>query len=247
MRSTFRYRQHKRDDRAERIRIKEIAQSRPRYGYRRIQVLLRREGWKINQKKTRRIYREEGLAVRTSKRMKVVTQVRVPPSAQSEINEVWSMDFVADQLTNGRKIRALTIVDKFSRECPQIAVGYSLQGVHVVEALENLRTSRGLPKIISVDNGSEFISKALDHWAYLRGVKLHFIRPGKPVENAHIETFNGRLRDECLNVHLFESLIDAQEKIERWRVDYNNWRPHSSLGNLTPREFARRRTLKPSA
>jgi putative transposase len=179
--------------------------------------------------------------------MKVVTQVRVPPSTPTAVNEVWSIDFVADQLTNGRKIRALTIVDKFSRECPQITVGFSLQGIHVVDALEKLRSTRGLPKIISVDNGSEFISKALDQWAYLRGVKLHFIRPGKPVENAHIETFNGRLRDECLNVHLFESLADAQDKIERWRVDYNNWRPHSSLGNLTPREFARRKTLKPTA
>lgn len=243
--STFFYRTEPRDDRYVRMRIKEIAASRPRFGCPRIYVLLRREGILINHKKVRRIYREEGLSIRLkkAKRRRTVTELRVPPPTPKNLNEVWTMDFVHDQLANGRKIRTLTLVDKLSRECLQIAVDWRLTSSEVVEALEIVRLSRGVPAVISVDNGSEFTSKALDEWAYLRGVKLHFIRPGKPTENGHIESFNGRFRDECLNTHLFQSLADAREKIERWRNDYNNWRPHSSIGNLTPREFARRKQI----
>lgn len=157
------------------------------------------------------------------------------------------MDFVHDQLANGKKIRMLTLVDKLSREYLRIEVDYGLRSQAIVDALEKVRIERGLPKIISVDNGSEFTSKILDHWAYWSGVKLHFIPPGKPTHNGHIESFNGRLRDECLNTQTFWSLKHAQHEIEKWRIDYNEWRPHTSIGNLTPREFARRRMNKMTA
>lgn len=241
--STFYFKGHKRDDSAIRLRLRELALARPRYGYLRLHVLLRREGLIINKKRVLRIYREEDLYVRTSPKRKrrVVTQLRVPPPTPSKLNQVWAMDFVHDQLFDGRKIRCLTLVDKFSRECLEIAVDYRLQSQHVVDVLENVRFERGLPEIISVDNGSEFTSKILDQWAYLKEVKLHFIRPGKPVENGHIESFNGRFRDECLNANVLNSIDHARGVIERWRIDYNNWRPHTSIGNLTPREFARRK------
>lgn len=201
----------------------------------------------MNKKKVHRIYREEGLAVRIKKRRRITTQLRVPPPAPSKLNEVWAMDFVHDQLSCGRKIRMLTLVDKLSRECLRIEVDYSLRAQQVIDALENVRIERGLPEVISVDNGSEFTSKLLDQWAYIRGVKLHFIPPGKPTQNGHIESFNGRLRDECLNTQTFWSMNHAQHEIEKWRIDYNEWRPHTSIGNLTPREFARRKMLQPTA
>jgi putative transposase len=157
------------------------------------------------------------------------------------------MDFVHDELSDGRKIRTLTLVDKLSRECLCIEVNHGLRAPHVISALNRIRDSRGLPSIICVDNGPEFTSKVLDAWAYLNQVKVHFIRPGKPTENGHIESFNARYRDECLSTHLFSSLRHAQEEIEKWRVDYNEWRPHTSIGNLTPREFARRKALQPAA
>ena len=155
------------------------------------------------------------------------------------------MDFVADSRSDGRAIRLLTIVDDFTRESPVIEVGASLTGQHVVAVLERLRFSRGLPDRIVVDNGTEFTSKALDQWAWSRGVELHFIRPGRPVENCYIESFNGRLRDECLNQNWFESLEDARRIVEAWRKEYNGERPHSALGGLTPAEFAALRS--PSA
>lgn len=151
------------------------------------------------------------------------------------------MDFVHDELSDGRKFRALTIVDKLSREALAITVDFRLTSKQVVETLERLKFERGLPEIISVDNGSEFTSRALEQWAYMNEIKIHFIRPGKPTENGHIESFNGRFRDECLNTHCFLSIRDAQSLIEAWREDYNHYRPHSSIGNLTPREFARRK------
>jgi putative transposase len=197
----------------------------------------------VNHKKVRRIYCEENLFVRTSPKRKrrVVAQLRVPPPKPTRLNQIWTMDFVHDQLADGRKIRCLTLVDKLSRECLRIEVANRLTAQNVVEALDMAKIERGLPEVICVDNGSEFTSKLLDQWAYLREVKLHFIRPGKPTENGHIESFNGRFRDECLSANLFHSLKHAQEVIEHWRVDYNYWRPHSSIGNLTPREFARRK------
>lgn len=151
------------------------------------------------------------------------------------------MDFVHDQLHDGRKLRALTLVDKLSREALAIDVNYRLTSEHVVATLERLRFERGTPEILSVDNGSEFTSRALEHWAYINGVKIHFIRPGKPTENGHIESFNGKFRDECLNTSCFLSLAHARDTIEAWRTDFNHYRPHSSIGNLTPREFARRK------
>ncbi len=225
------------------MRMIEIAQSRPRFGQLRIHVLLRREGFLVNFKRTRRIYREENLFVRTSpkRRRRVVTQLRAPPPTPVKLNQVWTMDFVHDQLDDGRKIRCLTLVDKLSRECLRIEVDYKLKAQQVVQALNFVKIERGLPEVICVDNGSEFTSLLLDQWAYFQGVKLHFIKPGKPVENGHIESFNGKFRDECLNSHLFNSISHAQDEIERWRIDYNNWRPHTSIGNLTPREFARRK------
>lgn len=240
-RATIRYKSvSKRDDTIIRMRIKELAESRPRFGYRRIGVLLRREGYLINIKRVRRIYSEEKLAVRTKRRKKITSQRRCLPPRASRINECWSMDFVADRLEDGRKIRALTIVDNYSRECLAIFVDKGLTGIEVVQTLEKLRHQRELPDTIITDNGSEFVSKAMDFWAYQSGVKIHFIKPGKPTQNAFIESFNGSLRDECLNTNVFSSIKDAREKIEAWREDYNEFRPHSSIGNLTPKEFARK-------
>jgi putative transposase len=191
----------------------------------------------INGKRVRRLYREEGLAVRLTRRRKRASQLRVMPPSPSQMNERWSMDFVADTLLDGRRFRALTVVDNWSRHSPLIEADFTLTGTKVVVALERVVRLHGYPKMITVDNGSEFASRALDAWAYAHGVKLDFIRPGKPVENAVIESFNGRFRDECLNANVFVSLHDARQKIEAWRSDYNEHRPHSSLGNLTPQEF----------
>jgi len=219
-------------------RILDIAKARPRFGYLRIHILLRREGWRVNKKRVYRIYIEEGLQVRTKIRKKHVSQPRVKLPVPSRVNERWSMDFIHDSLSNGRKFRVLTVVDQFSRECPVLGVDSSLSGKKVVEYLEQVREVRGLPKAITVDNGSEFTSKALDAWAYKNGVHLDYIRPGKPVENAFIESFNGRLRDECLNANMFFSLEDASSKLEAWRQDYNNFRPHTSTDGIPPAEFA---------
>ncbi len=230
-----------RDDRALTQRIREIAEARVRYGCQRIHILLRREGWLINHKKTHRIYCLEGLNMRTKRPRRHVTarHRRVRPEV-SAVDQCWSMDFVADNLFNGRRIRALAIVDNFSRECLAIQVGQGLRGEDVVVVMERLKQmKRRVPLRLQTDNGSEFISKSLDRWAYENKVTMDFSRPGKPTDNALVESFNGSLRDECLNVHWFLSLEDAQEKIECWRQEYNQQRPHSSLNNLTPEEFIR--------
>lgn len=238
-RSSWYYRQRLRrglEDRPLRQRMKEIAWTRLRYGYQRILVLLRREGWQANKKRVYRIYREEGLNLRHKRpRRNKAAAHRLERSEAKFPYERCSMDFVADQLFNGQKFRALTLVDNFSRHCPLIRIGQSLKGADVVAALEELRTMQYLvPKSIQVDNGSEFISKELDRWAYENKVTLIFSRPGKPTDNAFIESFNGSFRDECLNVNWFLSLEDAMKKIEAWRQEYNGFRPHSSLNNLTP-------------
>lgn len=224
------------EDRPLRQRMKEIAWTRLRYGYRRIIVVLRREGWQANSKRVYRIYQEEGLNLRHKRpRRNKAAAHRVEREEVKTPYECCSMDFVADQLFNGQKFRALTIVDNFSRHCPLIRVGQSLRGVDVVAALEELRRGQNLiPKSIQVDNGSEFISKDLDRWAYENKVTLIFSRPGKPTDNPFIESFNGSFRDECLNVNWFLSLEDATRKIEIWRCEYNGFRPHSSLNNQTP-------------
>ncbi len=221
------------------MRLKELAGVRIRYGYRRLHILLRREGWRINAKRIYRIYREENLSLRTkTPRRRVSCRTRVDRPEASRINDCWAMDFMSDELFDGRRIRLLTIVDHFTRESVAIDVGQRFRGKDVVAALDRIGTERALPKTIRVDNGPEFTSKALDQWAYLNKVQLDFSRPGKPTDNAFIESFNGRVRSECLNENWFLSLEDAEEKIGAWRTDYNEHRPHSALGNLAPGEFA---------
>jgi putative transposase len=239
-RSSYYYIANPRDDRAERKRICEIAETRVRYGMWRIHTLMRREGWLINHKKTHRIYVEEGLNLRCKRpRRRVAAAHRLERPELSSIDECWSMDFVHDELFNGRRFRALTVVDNWSRESVAITVGAKLCGADVVATMDHLKLTRGLPRRIQVDNGSEFISKALDKWAYDNEVTLDFSRLGKPTDNPFIESFNGTFRDECLNVHWFLSIEDACEKIETWRQDYNRNRPHSSLGDMTPEEYRR--------
>ena len=219
------------------MRIRDIAEVRRRFGYRRIHVLLLREGWEINHKRVYRLYRELGLQWRTRWKRKKVSYLRVPLPVPTRMNEQWSMDFVSDQLADGRRFRVLTVVDHFSREAVLVEADFSLTGKKVSRALERVSKQRPMPQVIRVDNGSEFAGRDMDAWAFWKKVKLDFIRPGKPIENAYIESFNGRLREECLNDQLFLSIEDAQHKLEAWRIDYNEVRPHSSLGNRTPREF----------
>jgi putative transposase len=200
--------------------------------------MLKREGLVINHKRTERLYREEGLVLRKKRRRKGAAGARVILPPPNKVNERWSMDFITDSIITGRRFRALTIVDDYSRECPVIEVDTSITGKRVVSVLDRLGDIRGLPETITIDNGPEFAGKALDEWAYRRGVKLNFIRPGKPIENAYVESFNGRFRDECLNTNWFLSLKHARSVIEEWRRDYNEVRPHSSLQGSTPREYA---------
>lgn len=192
----------------------------------------------VNHKRTERIYHEEGLALRKKRRRKGAAGARVVMPSPQRPNERWSMDFVSDSIVNGRRFRALAIVDDYSRECPAIEVDTSIGGARVVSVLERLSQTRGLPDVITLDNGPEFAGRYLDEWAFRNGVKLNFIRPGKPIENAFAESFNGRLRDECLNTNWFISLKHAREIIEDWRKDYNEVRPHSSLNHRTPMEYA---------
>jgi len=222
-----------------RMRIKELTASRVTWGYRRVHVLLAREGWAVNAKKVYRIYREEGLSMRAKRprRHKVAQVRRMTPVATSR-DERWSMDFIADQLGDGRRIRVLTIVDHYTRESMAMEVGQSMGSEAVIAVLDRLGRMRRRPRTICVDNGPEFASKALDEWAYRNGVTLNFSRPGKPTDNAMVESFSARARAECLNMHWFESLEEARETTEAWRRHYNDDRPHSALGNLAPREFA---------
>jgi putative transposase len=224
--------------------MREIAEKRRRFGSPRIAVMLKRAGWKVNHKKVERIYAQEGLALRRRKRRKKFVGPRVPLPVPSRPNQHLSMDFVHDRLINGRKIRTLTIVDNFSRESPALEVDTSIGGRRVVRVLERLVERNGAPEAITIDNGTEFDGKAMDEWAFKRKVRLDFIRPGKPNENAFGESFNGKFRDECLNENLFETLDHARKIIEDWRIDYNEERPHSSLEDLTPKEFLERHYAK---
>ena len=240
-RSSHRYRAIRNDQAVLRERIRELAAARVRYGYLRIYILLRREGWKINHKRVYRLYRQEGLSMRLKRpRRHVMAAHRTVRPAAGTINEHWSMDFVSDALFDGRRMRALTVVDDYSRESLAIEVGQSITGEQVVMVMKRLTAVRGAPKRIRVDNGPEFVSRALDQWAYLHQVTLDFSRPGKPTDNALVESFNGRLRDECLNTNWFLSLDDARCKIEAWRRHYNESRPHTSLGFVPPSVFAQR-------
>jgi putative transposase len=238
-RASYDYKPVVKNDDELREKIRKLAHQRKRFGCPRIHLLLRREGLVINHKRTERIYREEGLSLRKRRRRKTAAQSRVVFPAPTRPNERWSMDFVTDSIVTGRRFRALVIVDDYSRECPAIEVDTSLGGRRVVQVLEKLSEIRGLPEVITVDNGPEFAGKALDEWAYRHGVKLNFIRPGKPIENAFAESFIGRLRDECLNENWFISLKNARDIIESWRIDYNEGRPHTSLRGLTPKEYVK--------
>jgi putative transposase len=245
-RSSCRYRSVAADQTALRLRLRDLAATRVRYGYRRLHILLRREGWRVNHKRVYRLYREEGLGIRVKRRKKLASATRVlpppatrvlPPPATQPF-ERWSLDFLSDSLADGRRFRVLTIVDNVSRVSPAIAVGTSLTGERVVTLLDRLRSTVGVPQRIAIDNGPEFISKTLDAWAYQNGVQLEFSRPGKPTDNAFAESFNGRFRDECLNQHWFASLEEVRQTVEAWRIEYNTERPHRALGQQTPAVWA---------
>jgi len=237
-RGSWRYRKKGRDETALRRRLLELAAERPRFGYRRLHRMLRREKWMVNHKRVYRLYREDGLAMRRRKGKRFRAEARVPLVPPTRANQAWTMDFTRDSLASGRKFRTLNLMDGYTREALCIEVDTSLPGLRVVQVLERVAQERGFPEAIQVDNGPEFISRAVDQWAYANSVALHFIDPGKPVQNAFIESFNGKFRDECLNQSWHTSLQDAQQSIEAWRVDYNTVRPHSSLGYLTPEEYA---------
>jgi putative transposase len=237
-RTTYRYRSQAKDQTALRLRLRELASVRVRYGYRRLHTLLRREGWQVNHKRVYRLYRLEGLSVRSPVRKKRTSALRPLLPAAQVPNEQWSIDFMSDSLANGQRFRLLTIVDTMTRESPAIEVDRSLTGQRVVAVLEHLATQRGLPQIIQVDNGPEFTSQALDAWAHRRGIKLAFSRPGTPTDNPFIEAFNGRVRQECLDQQWFYSLEEARQCLEEWRRDDNTIRPHTALDNQTPAAFA---------
>ena len=236
--SSYYYRHRPRPDEALRAALKEAAAKRRRWGYRMLAVLMERQGFKDNLKRIYRVYREEKLQVRIRRRRKTARWRGDKPVPASRPNERWSMDFMSDQLANGRTIRVFNVVDDFTRQCLAMEVDTSLNGVRVTRVLDRLVARHGHPQRIVMDNGPEFTGKALDRWAWEHRVHLSFIEPGKPVQNAFVESFNGTCRNECLNENWFLSLADARTIIENWRIDYNDQRPHSSLGGRTPSEFA---------
>lgn len=229
------------EDQRLRTRLRELAEVRRRFGYRRLQVLLKREGWQVNHKRVYRLYVEEKLSLRR-KRSRKRSPLRQPLAVPLAVNQVWSVDFMTDALSSGRRFRMLNIVDDYTRECLAIEVDTSLGGARVVRVLEELKERRGLPPQIRSDNGPEFVSRAVDQWAYEQGLRWHTIQPGRPMENGYVESFNGRFRDECLNENWFTDLADAREKIAAWQQDYNQARPHSALGYRTLEEFAKNAT-----
>ncbi len=239
---TYRYASKRPDDGALRQRLKELALERRRFGYRRLHIMLRREGIVLNLKKLYRLYREERLTVRKRGGRKRALGTRAPMTIPQGPNQRWSLDFVSDALVNSRRFRILTVVDDFSRECLALVVDNSLSGVRLARELNRIVEARGTPCMVVSDNGTELTSRAILEWQEERGVEWHYIAPGKPTQNGFIESFNGRLRDECLNEHLFSNLSHARQIIEAWKIDYNTTRPHSSLGGLTPTEFAARPT-----
>lgn len=237
-RSTWQYRSRRPDDGELRERLRELAAKLPRYGYKRLCRCLRRNGVVVNNKKIYRLYREEGLTVRKRARKRLVRRAE-KPLLPSRPNERWSMDFVSDQLADGRRFRTFNVVDDCSRECLAIQVERSISGEYVARVLTQIVRRRGRPRVLICDNGPEFISRAMELWSEQHGVRLHFIEPGKPVQNCYVESFNGRFRDECLNEHWFTSMDDARAIIESWREEYNEVREHGSLGGMTPSEYRR--------
>jgi len=236
-RSSYRYQARPPDDDALRERMRELARKHRRFGSPRLHALLRREALVVNHKRTERIYRQEGLALRRKRRRRRISFLRMEMPAATRPHEVWSMDFLSDACAGGRRLRILTIVDDFTRLSPGILVGTSISGRRVAAFIDRLALFHGYPQRLRVDNGPEFTSAFFHQWAAEKGIQLEHIRPGKPSDNAFIESFNGKLRDECLNEHWFAHVRDAQEKIESWRQLYNEVRPHSSLNDRTPYEF----------
>lgn len=246
-RSSIRYASVRPDDSDLRIAMKKVASERRRFGYRRILIMLERQGIVMNMKKLRRLYREEKLQVRRRGGRKRALGTRRPMLVPDRINSRWSLDFVSDAFTDGRRFRVLAIVDDYSRECLALVADTSLSGIRVVRELDALIATRGLPEIIVSDNGTEFTSMAILSWSQTTRINWHYIAPGKPMQNGFVESFNVRLRDECLNETLFSSLTDARRAIKDWKEDYNTQRPHSALGNITPEEFSLKLTLAKQA
>ena len=246
--SSFRYRSVRPDQRPLRLRLRDLAAVRLAAGYRQLYVFLRREGWQVNHKRVYRLYREEGLSLKRQRRRRHRSAtLRAERPVVTAPDQQWAMDFMHDTLAGGASVRVLTVIDLHTRECVALQVARTFGGAAVADALEAARRDRGgLPGRIRVDNGTEFTSKALDHWAYWNGVQLDFSRPGKPVDNAFIEAFNGSLRRECLSQHWFFSLEEAQRTLDCWKEDYNNNRPHSSLRQLPPAQFRRGGFFVPS-
>ena len=237
-RTVIRYQSRRADDGALREKLRELAHQRRRFGYRRLHILLRREGLTINRKKTQRLYREEGLTVRRRKGRKRAVGARAPAPVPALPNQRWSLDFVHDQMVTGRRFRVLNVVDDVTRECLAAVPDTSISGKRVVRELTDLIARRGKPGMIVSDNGTELTSNAVLEWCSAARIEWHYTTPGKPTQNAFVESFNGRMRDELLNETLFTSLAHAREKIAAWADDYNTGKPHSSLGYATPAAFA---------
>ena len=237
-RKSFRYVSRRPDNAGIRQRLRELATERRRFGYRRLHILLRRDGIELNHKKLYRLYTEERLTVRKRGGRKRALGTRAPMVMPRAVNQRWSLDFVSDALVDGRRFRILCVIDDFSRECLATVVDNSISGVRVARELDRIAAMRGYPGTVVSDNGTELTSNAILEWQQQRGVGWHYIAPGKPMQNGLVESFNGRLRDECLNEHLFASYSRARWIVERWRHDYNTERPHTSLDGLTPARFA---------
>jgi putative transposase len=239
-RSTLRRKLQGQADDDDKQRLQELARERQRFGYRRLTALLRREGRSINHKRVYRLYRELGLAMRKRKRrysgQRLAAAVEMTTIGRA--NQRWAMDFVSDTLAHGRTFRVLTIIDEYTRECLAVEADTSLPGLRVIRVLQQLAETRGLPEEIHVDHGPEFICRSVRSWCEEHRVLLRYIEPGRPMQNGHIESFNGRLRDECLNANWFLNLTKARTQIQAWRTDYNQARPHSALAYKTPHEFA---------
>jgi putative transposase len=239
-RRSIRYRARRSDDAPVRARLRELAAGRRRFGYRRLGILLAREGTRLNHKKLRRLYAEEKLQVRRRGGRKRAVGARAPMVLPQAPNQRWSLDFVSDALADGRRFRILAVVDDFSRECLALVADTSLSGVRVARELDTVMARRGRPLVCVSDNGTELTSNAILKWSQDRQVQWHYIAPGKPQQNAFVESFNGRLRDECLNETLFTSLAHARAVLARWQADYNHVRPHSAHRGAAPAEIGRR-------
>ena len=232
--SSYRYQSKRPNDGPLRERLRALASVRRRFGYRRLGWLLEHEGMRVNLKKVLRVYREEGLAVKRRRGRRRAIGTRAPIMAPQGLNQRWSLDFVSDQLANGRRFRLLNVIDDFNSECLAAVPDFCLSGLRVIRELERVIAARGKPTSIVSDNGTELTSNAVLHWAAEQGIEWHYIQPGKPMQNAFVESFNGRLRDECLNENVFTSLAEVRRIVEAWRIDYNTVRPHGRLGKLPP-------------